>query len=127
MPAVSLTLHQTTMVTPASGRTSYQATNVVEASFGIDKAVFVFRTDTQGFDHYATPADLETVSTSRDLALAERQSFYRQDRLSRTWPTLSLMQDDVAVTRSRLRGLAREVSQALGPAAIDTVTVIEAG
>jgi hypothetical protein len=127
MSAVSLTLHQTTTVTPASGGASYQATSVVEAAFGIDKAVFVFRTDTQGFDHHATPADLETVTTSRDLALAERQPFYRQDRLTRTWPTLSLMQDDVAVTRSRLRGLVREVSQAVGPAVIDMVTVIEAG
>jgi hypothetical protein len=127
MPAVSLTLHQTTLVTPASDGASYQATSLVEASFGIDKAVFVFKTDTQGFDHYATPADLETVPTSRDLALAERLPFYRQDGLTRVWPTLSLMQDDIVVTRSRLQGLVREVSQAVGPAVIDVVTVIEAG
>lgn len=127
MSAVSLTLHQTTSVTPASGGASYQATSVVEASFGIDKAVFVFKTDTQGFDHYATPADLESVPVSRDLALAERLPFYRQDSLTRTWPTLSLMQDDVVVTRSRLQGLIREVSRSLGPAVIDVVTVVEAG
>jgi hypothetical protein len=127
MPAVSLTLHQTTTVTPAAGGASYQATSVVEASFGIDKAVFVFRADTQRFDHYATPADLETVPTSRDLALAERLPFYRQDSLTRVWPTLGLMQDDVAVTLSRLNGLVREVSRSLGPAVINVTTVIEAG
>lgn len=127
MPAVSISLHQTTTVTPASGGASYQATNVVEASFGIDRAVFVFRTDTQGFDHYATAADLAVVPVSRDLALAERLPFYRQDTLTRTWPTLELMQMDLNNTQVRLRALARDHASSVGSVVIDQTIVIEAG
>ena len=127
MPPVSLTLHQTTRVTPGSNGASYDATHVVEVSFGIDKAVFVFKADTQRFDHYATPADLEVVTTSRDLAVADRQPFYRQDQLARSWPTLRLMQDDVAITRARLAGLVREVSSSQGAAVIDETIEIKVG
>lgn len=127
MPNVSLTLHQTTSVTPGSGGATYQATSVVEASRGIDKAVFVFRTDTQGFDHHATTADLEVVTTSLELAVAERQPFYRKDSVTRTWPTLSLMQKDIMFTRANLGLLVRAVARAQRPVIIDETIEIEAG
>jgi hypothetical protein len=127
MSAVSLTLHQTTSVTQNDNGASYQATNVVEAARGIEREVFVYRTDTKGFDHYATPADLATVPTSLELAVVERLPFYRQDSLTRKWPTLGLMQDDLAMTEARLRGLAREVSQRGAAAVIDKTVDIEVG
>lgn len=127
MSAVSLTLHQTTSVMQNPNGALYQATSVVEAAHGIEREVFVYRTDTQGFDHYATPADLATVPTSLELAVIERAPFYRQGSLTRKWPTLGLMQDDLAMTEARLRGLAREVSQRGVAAVIDKIVNIEVG
>lgn len=127
MLAVSISLRQTTSVTQNDNGASYQATSVVEAAQGIERALFVYRTDTQRFDHYATSADLATVTTSLDLAIANRLSFYRQEILTRAWPSLDLMQDDLAMTERRLRALASEVSQRGSAAVIDKLVVIEAG
>lgn len=127
MPAVSLTLRQTTSVTQNDNGASYQAASVIEASHGIEREVFVYRTDTKGFDHYATPADLATVPTSLELAIVDRLPFYRQDRLTRKWPSLGLMQDDLAVTEARLRGLAREVAERGSAAVVDKIIDIEVG
>lgn len=125
MSTVSLTLHQTSLATPNDNGASYQATSVVEAARGIERALFVYRTDTQRFDHYATPADLATVPTSLDLAMASRLPFYRQDNLTRTWPTLGLMQDDLVATETRLRKLVREVAARGSAAATDKIIEIE--
>lgn len=127
MAAVSISLRQTTQVTSNDGGASYQATNVVEATRGIDRALFVYRTDTQRFDHYATPADLATIPTSLDLSSASRLPFYRQESLTRIWPSLELMQADLADTEARLRGLAREVSEHGSASVIDKVVDIEVG
>lgn len=125
MSAVSLTLHQTTSVTQNDNGASYQVTSIVEAAHGIEREVFVYRTDTKRFDHYATPADLAIVPTSLELAIADRLPFYRQDSLTRKWSSLELMQDDLAVTETRLRGLAREVSVQGSAAVIDkTITIV---
>jgi hypothetical protein len=127
MAAVSITLRQTTLVTSNDAGASYQATSVVEAAHGIERELFVYRADTKGFDHYATPADLATVPTSLELATENRLPFYRQESLTRVWPSLGLMQDDVALTETRLRGLALEVSARGSAAVIDKVVEIEVG
>lgn len=127
MAAVSISLHQTTQVTSDDDGASYQVTNVVESARGIDRELFVYRTDTQRFDHYATPADLAVIPTSLDLATANRLPFYRQESLTRSWPSLELMQADVAMTESRLRGLAWEVSERGAASVIDKVVEIEVG
>lgn len=127
MAAVSISLRQTTQVTSNDNGATYQATNVVEAARGISRELFVYRTDTQGFDHYATSADLATVSPSLDLARANRLPFYRQESLTRVWPSLELMQADLADTEARLRDLAREVSERGAASVIDKVIEIEAG
>lgn len=127
MAAVSITLRQTTLVTSNDAGASYQATNVVEAARGIARELFVYRTDTQRFDHYATPADLATIPISRELAMSERLPFYRQVTLTRIWPSLALMQNDVALTEARLRSLAREVSEDGSASTIDKIVEIEVG
>lgn len=127
MATVSISLRQTTQVTSNDSGASYQATSVVEATRGIDRALFVYRTDTQRFDHYATPADLATIPTSLDLATANRLPFYRKENLTRVWPSLELMEDDIAMTEARLRGLAREVSERGSASVIDKVLEIEVG
>lgn len=127
MPPVNISLHQTTSVTAVDDGAVYSVTSVVENASGIDPALFVFKTDTQRFDHYATLADLANVPTSLDVAVVERLSFYRQSRLTRAWPTLRLMQDDLMVTRARLTRVVREASFSQDSAVIDEVLEISAG
>ncbi len=124
---MSISLRQTTQVTSNDNGVAYQVTNVVEATRGIGRELFVYRTDTQGFDHYATPADLATVPTSLDLSRANRLPFYRQENLTRVWPSLELMQADLADAEARLRDLAREVSERGSASVIDKVVEIEVG
>ncbi len=125
MAAVSISLRQTTQVTSNDNGAAYQATNVVESASGIDRELFVYRTDTHKFDHYATSADLATIPTSPDVATANRLPFYRQDHFTRIWPNLELMQADLADTQGRLRNLAREVSVLGAASVIDRVVQIE--
>lgn len=125
MAAVSISLRQTTLVTSNDNGASYQATSVIEAAHGIERALFVYRTDTRRFDHYATPADLATVPVSLELAIENRLPFYRQETLTRVWLSLRLMQDDIAMTEARLRGLAREVSGRGSASIIDKLVQIE--
>lgn len=127
MSTVSLTLHQTSTSTNVEGGASYLVTNVVTASFGVDKSVFVFKTDTGKFSHYATPADMEALPTSQEVAVADDALFYRQSSLARTWTTISEMNDDLSLTKSRLQSLAREVSKIQGSAIVDQVVEIRAG
>lgn len=124
---MSISLRQTTLVTSNDAGASYQATSVVEVAHGIERALFVYRADTKRFDHYATPADLATIPTSLELAVENRLPFYRQESLTRVWPSLDLMQDDIALTETRLRGLALEVSARGSAAVIDKVVEIEVG
>lgn len=127
MAAVSISLRQTTLVTSNDAGASYQATSVVEATHGIARELFVYLADTKRFDHYATPADLATIPASLELAVENKLPFYRQESLTRVWPSLGLMQDDVALTETRLRGLALEVSARGSAAVIDKVVEIEVG
>lgn len=125
--AVSISLRQITQVTSNDNGASYQATSVVEAARGIDRALFVYRTDTRRFDHYATPADLVTVPISLELAVKNSLPFYRQDNLTRVWLSPGLMQDDIVMTETRLRSLAQEMSDRGSASVIDKLVQIEVG
>lgn len=126
MSSVSLTLHQVTSVASAEGGSTFTLASTVTASIGIDRAVFVFRTSSKVFSHYASAADLVALPSSLELAQADGAGFYRQDRLTRTWPTLRAMEDDMALTRARLRSLVDDVGGANHAAIVDEVIVIEA-
>lgn len=127
MSSVSLTLRQTVATTVVSGGATYQVTNAVTTSTGIDPAVFVFKTDTQAFDHYATAPDMDALPDTWEAAVAAGLGFYRQSSVSRTWTTISAMNDDLSITKARLGALAREVSQLQGAIVSDQTVVISAG
>lgn len=127
MTTVSLTLHQTAVPATVNGGASYTVTNEVTASVGISPAVFVFKTDTGKFDHYATPADLEGLPDSQAQAVADGKGFYRQPAVTRVWPTISAMNEDLAMTQTRLNSLVREVSKIQGSLTVDRVVEIQAG
>ncbi len=127
MPSVNLTLRQTAVPSATSGAASYSVTNTVVSSVGISPAVFVFKTETGKFDHYATPPDMDSLPASREEAVVAGLGFYRQSAVQRVWPTISAMNEDLAVTRARLAGLAREVSKIQGALTIDQTVEIQAG
>ena len=126
MPTVSLTLHQTAVPATVSGGATYTVTNEITASVGISPAVFVFKTDTGVFDHYATPPDMEALPASQAEAVAAGLPFYRQPGVTRVWTTISAMEEDLALTQTRLNGLVRETSQIQGSLTIDRSVVLQA-
>lgn len=128
MPSVSLTLRQTTVpTTTIDGGANYAVTNIVTASIGISPAVFVFKTDTSKFDHHATPVDMDTLPTTQIDAVSAGLGFYRQSSVMRVWTTIAAMNDDLALTKSRLASLARETSQIQNSLVVDQTTTIQAG
>ncbi len=127
MSSVSLTLRQTVQTSVVSGGASYVVTNVVESSTGIDPSVFVFKTDTQAFDHYATAPEMDSLPNSWEAAAAAGLGFYRLSSVTRTWTTISAMNEDLSLTKARLGALARETSQIQGAIVTDQTTVISAG
>lgn len=126
MADLSLTLRQTTNATAVNGGATYEVKNEVTASVGISPAVFVYKTATQAFSHYATPADMDGLLDTYEAALAAGAQFYRQTSVTRTWTTISAMNEDLAVTRARLRALLRETSKLQGPLETDTTVVLTA-
>lgn len=127
MPAVSLTLRQTTVPSSSAGSASYSVTSAVTASVGISPAVFVYRADNGKFSHYATPADMDAYPDTQVAAVADGKDFYRQASLTRVWPTISGMNDDLTTTRVRLSALVRETSKIQGSIVVDQVIEITAG
>jgi hypothetical protein len=126
MSSVSLTLHQTSTPLTVDGGATYKVVNEVTASMGIAMEVFVFRTDTGVFSHYATPADLELLPTSQAVAVSNSVGFFRQSSVTRIWTKISEMNEDLALTKTRLQALSREVAKTQGTLLVDQVVEIRA-
>jgi len=127
MSSVSLTLRQTVQTSAISGGATYAVTNTVTDSTGIAPAVFAYKTDSKAFDHYATAPEMDSLPDSWEAAVTSGAPFYRQVSVTRTWTTISAMNDDLLITKARLSGLARETSQIQGAIVTDLTTVISAG
>lgn len=119
--SVSFSLRQITSVVDGP---LYRVNNEVSTAVGASPAVFVFKTLTQAFDHYATVADLEAYPATYAEAAADGLAFYRQAAVVRDWETVALREDDLAMTRSRLQFLANELNALQDSLATDTTTVI---
>lgn len=122
---VTFTLHQATEVIeqPSDGP-HYRVHNEVTAATGASPAVFVFKTSTQAFDHYARAADLEQWPDSYEEALLRELAFYRAKILTRTWDTLADLSEDLAMTLQRTQRLANELNLQQGAIAVDRTTVV---
>lgn len=104
----------------------YRVNNTVVSAVGSSPAVFVYKTETKKFDHYATVADLEAWPDSYDEAVVFDKDFYCQPSVQRDWPTIQAMNDDLAVTVARVTRLAKQLSAVQGSVTIDrTVTITE--
>lgn len=120
--AVSFSLRQIRSVQPGP---LYRVNNSVDAATDASPAVFVFKTLTQEFSHYATVADLEAYPDNYIDAVADDLPFYRLVEVQRDWETAAEQETDVTMTLARIQFLANDLSAMHGEIASDTTTVIE--
>jgi hypothetical protein len=102
----------------------YRVQNTVEKATGISPALFVYKTVTQLFDHYATAADIATYPDSYDEAVATNAAFYRQPSVIRDWKTTQNLLEDVQVTQARLRAVVNDVARVNGSLQSDATLII---
>jgi hypothetical protein len=123
---VSFTLHQTTSyVDQANAAPRYRVVNQVTASVGASEAVFVYKTATQVFEHYASAADMDRWPDTYEEAVTGNLAFYRVSSVSRDWDTLTETYADLDETLRRIRSLANELTAQRGTIAGETITTIE--
>jgi hypothetical protein len=119
--AVSFSLRQITSVVTGP---LYRVNNTVDAATDAPIQIFVFKTLTQVFSHYATVADLETYPDTYAEAVADDLAFYRLAEVERDWETIEEMESDVAMTQSRVQFLANELNAVQVGVPSDTTTLI---
>lgn len=123
---VRFTIRQTTTEVPQTGDAPlYRVANQVISAIGASPSVFVHRTDTGAFDHYANAGDMDRWSDSREEALMHGHGFYRLDTVSRTWTSLGEVHMDLDTTLRRVRALARELRIQRAPINGTRDTIIE--
>jgi len=119
--AVSFSLRQITSVVTGP---LYRVNNTVDAATDASLMIFVFKTTTQEFSHYATVADIETYPDTYAQAVSDGAAFYRLASVVRDWGTVEEMEADVAMTLSRTQFLANELNAVQVGVSSDTTTVI---
>lgn len=117
----SVQLRQVTSIQPGP---LYRVMNEILAATGIDAAVFVYKTSTQAFDHYALVADMEQYSNSYDSAVLNGDLYYRQTSVTRDWDTVTLMNDDLNITRARVQALLNQMGALQGTIPSDTTVTL---
>ena len=123
---VSFTLRQITSIVDQDAEAPlYGVQNQVTEATGASAAVFVYKTTTQAFEHYATAGDMDKWPDNFEEANSSNLAFYRLDSVMRTWASLTEMYEDLDMTTRRVRFLANELSQQQGEIIIDRSTVIE--
>ncbi len=91
----------------------YRVVTLVEYNQGISRNIFVYNTETEEFQHVATPWDIENLPNNRADALAEGDSYYRLTAVTRDFSTVELAQEFAAYTLGRISTLAREYNLAV--------------
>lgn len=123
---VSFSLRQiTSFVDQANAAPLYRVVNQVTDSLGASPNVFVYKTATQKFDHYASAADMERWPDNYEEAVINNLSFYRVNSVARDWETLAEMYEDIDYSLKRVKSLADELTKQRGVVAVDRTTLIE--
>jgi len=117
---VSFTLRQVTSIED----TVYRVINTVTAAEGASPAVYVYKTVSQTYSHYAAAADMEIWPDSYTTAQLLGVTFYRLATLSRTWPTVRERNADLTESVRRLQALADELNAQQGTLVLDRTTVV---
>lgn len=102
----------------------YRVKNQITSATNASPSVFVFKTATQTFSHYASVADMDTYPDSYAAAVAAVAAFYRLTEVTRDWDTVAERNADVDLSRARVQALASDLSQLADTLTFDTTTVI---
>lgn len=86
----------------------YQSANEVVASEGIPLALFVFAVETEEYSHVASTRDIEVYPDSKDQAVSEGLTYYRQAQVTREFDNITSAQDFASHVRSRLQFLSND-------------------
>lgn len=121
---VSVQLHQVTSVQDGP---AYRVKSEVLSAVGMQPEVFVYKTATQVFDHYATVADMELYPQTLQEAQLAALPFYRQASVQRDWPTASLMQSDLDMTQARVQDLVIQMASLEQNVVVDQTLTISSG
>lgn len=104
----SFTLQQTTAIVEVN---KYQVVNTVILAVGADPNIYVFKTSTRRFSHYASAADVAQWPVDCDVASLTGAAYYRQPTVTRIWDTVRMMKADLAASLFRARSLASELTE----------------
>ncbi len=121
MPTVVFDLHQ---VTTALDGPIYRVFQEITDAVNSSKAVFVYKTSTEEFDHIATIIDMRTWPDSYAQAVLDSADFYRLEEVTRDWLTVTLMVDDVNTGVVRVQLLASSLTDEDGLLEIDRTVVL---
>lgn len=91
----------------------YRVQDQVTASETIDDAVFVFRTDTQEFDHVATVDDMSAYPDTLAEAQADELEFYRLTSVTKDWEALEDAEEFGAMLIERMKALCVDYDAAV--------------
>lgn len=119
--SVTVQLHQVTSIQPGP---LYRVKNEVLSAQSIDTAMFVYKVSTQVFDHYAVVADMEQYPNTYAAAVQAGVDFYRQPSVTRDWATVTLMQEDLAITQARVQDLLNQMNALQGSIPSDTTITL---
>jgi len=86
---------------------AYRVYTSVIYNTGIDRNIFVFNTETEAFEHVATPWDLENCPADRQTALNEGIDYYRLDNVTRDGDEVEEATSYATYTLARISALAQ--------------------
>lgn len=103
----------------------YRVRNEVTAAENASTSVFVYRTSTAEFDHYASARDMTLWPDSRAAAQTAGLEYYRQTFVQRDWESVTELVSDVNLSWERVQLLASELTEEAGLLTIDRTLVLE--
>ncbi len=105
----------------------YRVKTSVVAAQGVSTALFVFKTVSDAFDHYATVADLIRWPDNKADALSQTLGFYRQAIVQRDWSNVDQMNRDLMVTVERLQAVVDDWDSSNTTTALDRTLTLTSG
>ena len=99
---------QVTQVRTVEAGPLYRVNTSVVYNNGIDRSIFVFNTETEVFEHVATPYGIENYPDSRAESVVGTINYYRQANVVRDFSTAEEAAAFATYTLGRIQLLARE-------------------
>ena len=86
----------------------YRVTTAVFYNTGIDRNIFVFNTETEVYEHVASPWDMENLPSTRAQAVTDDVAYYRLYTTVNDWDDVGEAIEFAAYTLSRISSLAQQ-------------------